>query len=84
MTLKELINSGVVGGSWFEIVDNETLEIIADVNDSNFASFRFLDEEVLNRKVAHVYSYCPEYIVGCTGKKFLNAGRDTVIVVEVD
>lgn len=59
MTLKELINAGIVGGRYFKIVD-AYLEVIVNVEDKSFWSLRSLEDDVLSRKVDTMFSYTEE------------------------
>ena len=84
MTLKNLIDAHILGGSQFELIDSETLEEIDHVYNASFHSFRTIGKSTLSREVACVYGQCPEYIHNCFGQRYKNESRSTVIVVMLD
>ena len=59
MTLKELVNAGIVGGRYFKIVD-ACLAVIVNVEDKSFWSLKSLGDDVLSRKVDTMFSYAEE------------------------
>ena len=84
MTLQNLIDLYIIGGSQFELIDSDSLETIGSVYGASFTSFRFRDKQLLNREVSRIYSYCPAKTHNCFGQTYSNEGKDTVTVIELE